>query len=251
LRIEYSGGFTVKISVCIALYNGEKYLHRQLISILDQIKSDDEVIIVNDSSTDSSIKIIDEISDTRIFVFNNNSNIGVIKTFEKALNLSTGDIIFLSDQDDIWLPNKVSKIIEVFNLNPEITLVTSDAQVIDGDGNFLVNSYLLFTKRRFTSNPILNLIKNTHLGCTLSFRREILDMFLPFPSDIPMHDIWIGLVNGIYGKTYFIEESLIQYRRHGSNISSSNRSNLFKIVSWRFILCKNLIFMLLGGGIKK
>lgn len=227
-------------SVCITTFNGEKYIEEQIRSIITQLDHHDEVIVCDDGSTDATLAILAEIDDPRIRIEKNISSLGVVKNFNKSLQFARNEIVFLSDQDDIWLPSKVNKFTEVFYENPEITLVTSDAQIIDGDGLILDLSF--FSKRgKFTANPISNLIKNKHLGCTLAFRREMLDLFLPFPEDTPMHDIWIGLINGIYGKAYFIEESLIQYRRHNMNVSSSTHAGFLKMLTWRLIICKNLL----------
>jgi hypothetical protein len=93
---------------------------------------------------------------------------------------------------------------------------------------------------RFSASPIHNAIKNKCLGCTMSFRRAMLRHFLPIPPDVPMHDIWFGVLNGIFGKTYFIETPLVGYRRHGSNASPRVRAGLRKILLWRYRLLKNV-----------
>ncbi len=116
----------MKISVCMAVYNGAAHLLPQMHSILTQLREDDELVIVDDASQDESEKLLRSLSDTRLHVHRNEKNLGVLATFEKGLRLAQGDIVFLSDQDDLWLPGKVDKIIAVFSLNPEITLVVSD-----------------------------------------------------------------------------------------------------------------------------
>jgi glycosyltransferase involved in cell wall biosynthesis len=234
----------MKISVCMAVYNGENYLHHQIFSILNQLKSSDELIVVDDCSQDDSVKLIEAFNDSRIHIFKNHHNLGVIKSFERCLGESNGDLIFLSDQDDIWLPGKVERFRKIFIAKPEFTLISSDAQIIDGEGNLISESFFS-TRGDFTANPLLNLIQNKHLGCTLAFQRKMLKFYLPFPSDTPMHDIWIGLVNGIYGKAYFLDESLIQYRRHGKNVTGMKHAELTQMIRWRVIFIKNLIKLIL------
>jgi glycosyltransferase involved in cell wall biosynthesis len=242
--------FFMSNTVCLATFNGEKYVRDQICSIIDQLDENDELIICDDGSTDSTLDIIAEIDDQRIRLEKNSVPLGVINNFTKALRLANNPIVFLSDQDDVWMPDKVRKVTNIFHAHPDVTLVTSDAQVIDGSGSLLADSF--FENRgSFTDNPISNLIKNKHLGCTLAFRREMLDLFLPFPNDTPMHDIWIGLVNGIYGKAYFLEEPLIQYRRHGANVSSTNHTGAVQMMKWRLTLCKNLTKLMLKRGVKK
>lgn len=243
----------MKISVCIATYNGQQYIENQLQSILTQINQDDELVIVNDASIDSTVFIIKEFQDSRIKLIENKINLGVVKTFERAINNATGDIIFLSDQDDIWLPNKVQKIIEVFQKYPDITLVLSDAQIIDSEGQVTADSYFNIRGRgKFVANPLSNIIKNKYLGCTLAFRREMLDVFLPFPADIPMHDIWIGMINAIYGKASYIDEPLIQYRRHNNNTSIGHlaHAGIVQMIKWRLALVKDVIHLLLKRSLK-
>jgi glycosyltransferase involved in cell wall biosynthesis len=231
----------MKVSVCMAVYNGQKYLDSQLKSILQQLRDSDEVIVVEDCSSDNSLQMLRDWQDSRIKIFNNPQNLGVIKSFEKSLAKATGDIIFLSDQDDIWLSHKVEKILECFRSNPEYTLVLSDAQIIDSNDRITAESFFKI-RGKFTANPISNWIKSKYHGCTLAFKREMLELFLPFPEDIPMHDIWIGIVNGIYGRTFYLDEPLIQHRRHGSNTGRGmlDPAGISQIVAWRLSLLKNI-----------
>jgi len=235
----------MKLSVCMAVYNGEKYIEKQVMSILDQVGKLDELIIVDDDSTDNSNFIIHNFKDPRIKLIKNNNNLGVIKSFEISLNNASGDIIFFSDQDDIWLPNKVNKVVHAFEANATITMVVSDAQIIDHNGDIIKPS-LFQVRGKFTDKTIPNLIKNKYYGCTMSFRRGMLKFFLPFPHDIPMHDLWIGIINSIYGNTVYIEEPLIQYRRHNNNTTLGilKHSGIFQMLKWRISVVKNLIYLL-------
>jgi glycosyltransferase involved in cell wall biosynthesis len=236
----------MKISICVAVYNGEKYLHKQIDSILTQIALEDQIIVINDTSTDNSMKILESFNDPRISIYQNSRNLGVVTSFEKAINIANGEIIFLSDQDDIWLPNKVRKVLEIFNSRPAVTLVLSDAQIIDDEDIIIASSYFSL-RGEFSDNLFANVIKNKYHGCTMAFKREILDFVLPFPNEIPMHDMWIGIVNSIYGKTFYINESLMQHRRHGNNTGRGfkNSASLFSILKWRFTLIKNLLLIIL------
>ena len=236
----------------MAVYNGEKYLHKQINSILTQLSVEDEIIVIDDTSTDSSVKILDDFNDPRISIHQNNKNAGVVISFEKAVSMANGEIIFLSDQDDVWLPNKTRKFLEIFQSHPTITLVLSDAQIIDDKDRITASSYFNL-RGEFSDNLFTNIIKNKYHGCTMAFRREILDIAIPFPHDIPMHDMWIGLVNSIYGKTFYIDEPLIQHRRHNNNTGRgfNNSANLFLIIKWRLILIKNLILLIFKNPPKR
>ena len=227
------------ISVCMATYNGAIYVERQLRSILKQLDQEDEVIVVDDYSSDATLEVIEKIGDSRIKVFRNNSNKGVLKTFERAIRLASGEIIFLSDQDDIWYPEKVSSFLQIFDARPEVTLVLSDTKVIN-EADEIVSESFFKNRGAFSSGLLHNIIKNKHLGCTMAFRQSMIDKFLPFPADIPQHDIWIGCINSIYGKTSFLNETLMVYRRHQHNASPLKRQGLEQVLIWRWRLVKNL-----------
>lgn len=230
------------ISVCMATYNGSAYVGQQLGSILGQLGVDDEIILVDDHSSDSTLDVIAGLGDERIRPFNNERNMGVARSFERAISLAKGEIIFLSDQDDIWHPEKVTRMMDVFMSQPEVTLALSDARVVDKEGHVLVESF--FARRgRFKAGVIHNLIKNKYLGCVMAFRQGLREKILPFPAVIPQHDMWIGLVNAVYGEVRFIDFPLVDYRRHGGNASSasSNQHGTFaQMVIWRWQLLKNL-----------
>lgn len=240
----------MKISVCLAIYNGANYLLPQIQSILDQLGPSDEIVIVDDCSEDESVQIVNSFGDSRIRLLRNASNLGVLATFERALRESVGDVLFLSDQDDIWRSDKVERVVSVLASDPAITMVVSDAQVIDAAGNVTAQSF--FRQRgAFSAGLLHNLVKNKYLGCTMAFRRSMLVHFLPIPPDTPMHDIWFGLVNDIYGKTHYISQPLIAYRRHGKNVSPSVCAPLVQKFVWRWRLVKNLLIHVLGYSLKR
>jgi glycosyltransferase involved in cell wall biosynthesis len=206
--------------------------------------------VVDDASQDNTIKILQNLSDPRVRLYRNANNRGVIASFERAMRLAYGDILFLSDQDDLWLPGKVNTITEVFNTKTEITLVVSDAKVIDKDGIVVADSF--FSQRgRFTAGIVHNLLKNKYLGCTLAFRKTMLPYILPIPQDVPMHDMWIGLINTLYGQTQYISQPLIAYRRHESNLSPSGGTPIIQKIVWRWYLVKNLFVRASGNYLNR
>ena len=232
------------ISVCMASFNGSKYIEEQLESILIQLGPLDEVVIVDDASKDDTVSIVKNFNDPRIKLIENDLNVGVISSFEKSLCLAVGDFIFLSDQDDIWLPDKVSKIMELFCRNSEVTLCLSDASIIDDTGK--VNAKTYFDQRgSFKHSVLSNILKNKFLGCSLAFKKSMITHIIPIPNKIPAHDMWIGLINEIYGKSAFVNKPLFQYRRHSENVSSMTHENIKKMVSWRITLIFYLSLRLL------
>ncbi len=233
----------MRISVCIATYNGEKYIKEQLNSILSQISEDDEVIVSDDGSSDKTISIIESIRDSRIKIFHNTGRHGFICNFENALQKAKGDYIFLSDQDDIWLPNKVKIIMKMF---VDYDLIVHDAELIGANGEILGKNYysLLHNKTGFWSN----LWKNRFIGCCMSFKKEVLNACLPFPKHISGHDFWIGMYAVKTFRVCFIPDVLLQYRRHENNATTSSEKSrlpLRRKISNRWMMLYAVYFRLL------
>lgn len=233
----------MKISVCMATYNGEKYIREQLESILCQIGKEDEVIVSDDSSTDETVNIIKSFNDDRLIILEGQTFQSPTFNFENALKRATGQLIVLSDQDDLWRKDKIDKIKTYIN---QYDLILSDAEIVDDKLNVVYESF--FEINGSKQGLINNLVKNSYMGCTMAFNRNILEKALPFPKDTPMHDVWIGLIAEVYGKILFIDEKLISHRRHGGNASvTSEKSNnsIFKKIFFRLVLIKNLCIRLL------
>ena len=222
------------ISVCIPSFNGEKYILKQLTSILNQLGSTDEVIISDDNSSDDTLNIIYGLNDKRVKVILNTRK-GLISNVENALQNAKGNFIFLADQDDIWVENKVSVVLEHLKNND---VVVSDCKVIDERETVINESF--FSIVNSGKGFWKNLIKNSYLGCCMAFNRDVLNCVLPFPKRIAMHDIWIGLNASVAFKSAFIEDKLILYRRHGGNASpTAQKSNL----SFTYRLIYRIIFL--------
>jgi glycosyltransferase involved in cell wall biosynthesis len=227
------------ISVCMATYNGERWIEAQLRSILPQLGSTDEVVLIDDASRDATLAKVNALGDSRIRVLRNEKNLGVDASFERALQQARGDVIFLSDQDDLWCRDKVARVMEIFSNEAGVTLVQSDARLIDAEGLEIGSSYYA-QRGGFTHGVLSNIVRCKFLGCAMAFRRTVRDQCLPFPKRIPGHDMWIGLVNEYYGRTYFISEPLIAYRRHGRNVSPDRHQSLRLMLKWRYQLLMGL-----------
>ena len=233
------------MSVCVASYNGAMYIEKQLHSILDQLQSNDEVIIVDDCSFDDTVNIIESFKDSRIKLFKNTKNIGVVGTFNKALKNTNGDIIFLSDQDDEWLDNKVS-FIKNFFISNDIDMVVHDAKIMQG-GSIVTHS--LFDQIGSSSGLFKNIYSNSYTGCCMAFRRIILRKILPIPNKKGIfHDAWIGILAKFYKfKVIFIATPLIVYNRHETNVSTMKRRSILKIIPDRINLIISLIRRIIYG----
>lgn len=228
------------ISVCIATYNGEKYIKEQLLSIVKQLGEEDEIIISDDNSTDDTLKIIREFGDTRIKIFTNNEK-GYSSNFENALKQATGEFIFLSDQDDIWVKNKVEICL---NELQKYDLVVSDCTLINSDGEMISDSY--YSQRKIYRTGLGNLIKFSFLGCCLAFRANILKKALPFPPNRKYctHDNWLFLVSCCLYNHKVLDDKLIYYRRHQNNASDGgfkNNTSIWFKIKYRVYLVYKII----------
>lgn len=214
-----------KISVCIPTYNGEKYIEKQLKSILTQLRNYDEVIISDDSSTDSTLATVKKMNDIRIKIYSNNTFHSPIFNLENAIKKATGDYIFLSDQDDIWHPDKVKTMLSYLQ---DYNTVVSDCFIINESDEIIEESFFALNESR--KGLIKNFIKNSYLGCCMAFDRKILQASLPFPRHIAMHDIWLGIISEIVGNPIFINSKLLYYRRHLNNFSPTAEKSKFSLI---------------------
>lgn len=234
------------VSVCMATYNGAKYIKEQILSILPQLGEEDELVISDDGSKDDTLSIIDSINDKRIKVFLHKTNHGFTNNFENALVHAKGDYIFLSDQDDVWKDGKVSAVMSALQT---YSLVIHDAELIDGEGKSLNKNY--YSTLHHHRGFLMNLWKTRWLGCCMAFRREVLDSCLPFPANIVAHDYWIGMLGMLKFRYCFMDDVLICYRRHGGNVSpsseKSNNSLFYKVFTKRLSIVKCLVDRTLFG----
>ncbi|BBP81940.1 alpha-L-Rha alpha-1,3-L-rhamnosyltransferase [Pseudomonas sp. Pc102] len=226
------------ISVCLASYNGEAYISEQVSSILAQLSPEDEVIVSDDGSSDGTLEKIHGFNDPRIRLLQGPRQ-GLIANFQNALLHAHGDIIILSDQDDVWLPGRLESVVSYLR---DHDLVVCDCTVVDRDLGLIAPSFYLLNN----SGPGLlkNLVSNSYQGCCMAFRKRILELALPFPVNIPMHDWWLGLVAELYGRVYFFQQPGLLYRRHDANQSSTAQISTIDLstrIRWRLGLIVALI----------
>ncbi len=237
------------ISVCIATYNGEKYIREQIESILPQLSLEDEIIISDDNSSDNTLAIIKSIADPHIKILKHKKSPAkftidyATHNFENALLQAKGEYIFLSDQDDVWMPNKVAEIMS--NLRT-CDIVLSDCSTTDTDLNVINHSYYK-SERIFHPSLVWNFFKPSFLGSCMAFNRKVLEKSLPFPKYGVGHDLWIGLIGLKHFKFKFVDSPLIYYRRHSETVTDGGKQNktslLFKI-KYRLYVLKTLLFKL-------
>lgn len=225
----------------MATYQGMSYIIKQLDSILTQLAPEDEVVISDNGSTDGTMKYLQSAAqkDTRIRLLSLPEPKGVISNFQNALQHCKGEIIFLSDQDDIWKHNKIDVISTLFDMNSNLMAVQADAELVDSNDQQTAHSY--FELRHCGPGLWKNFRKNTWQGCSMAIRRSVLDVALPFPRGIPMHDVWLGILAEFAGDVLFLPQVLISYRRHEDNQSGTKPAGLQKIIIWRLNLACNIL----------
>jgi glycosyltransferase involved in cell wall biosynthesis len=216
------------ITVAVATFNGEKYLREQLDSILYQTYRNFEVIISDDCSTDSTVNIIHEYkrNNVKIKLYQNNSNIGYSGNFEKAILLGHGDYIALSDQDDIWFPEKLEILVKEIGTH---SLICSDAKLIDENSELMALSLSQHNTSIADHNTVFleYFFKKCIYGCTMMFTRELAQRAFPLPSSLYKHDWWLPIVAMKINGIKFIDDKLVLYRQHsGNTIGSSGKLNL-------------------------
>jgi glycosyltransferase involved in cell wall biosynthesis len=231
-----------KISACMASYNGGKFVDAQLQSILPQLKPDDELVIIDDGSTDDTLDRITKIGDARIRLRMHERNVGVVATFEDALRSATGDVLFLCDDDDVWAPTKVRRFMDIFANQPEVEIVQSRVRMIDENDRPMPDSRIN-RKGRFLPGFWRNLYKNHYQGSAMAIRASLLGRVLPFPARRGfLHDAWIGTRNDLLGgRTAFIDEDLLFYRRHSNN-ASRTKSFIRQVLTRVDLLLAHLVY---------
>ena len=227
-----------KVDILLATYNGEKYLKEQIDSILEQTYSDFRLLISDDGSTDDTRKILEEYKnkDSRIQVFFQESNLGVVKNFEFLLKKVESAYYMFSDQDDIWKAEKIEKSLNKIE-NDNCDLVYSDLEVVDEKLNVTYESYWklkgIYNKIKKYNNFESLYLNNFVTGCTIISKKELIDTYLPLPnsSKYVLHDYWISLILSQNGKIDYIEEPLIKYRQHKNNkVGSKKKSNELRTI---------------------
>jgi glycosyltransferase involved in cell wall biosynthesis len=225
----------LEISIALCTYNGEAFLSQQLKSIADQSLLPDEVVVIDDDSKDNCVRIVNEYSlnvPFRVRLERNLENMGFIRNYEKAINLCSGDVIFLADQDDYWAPEKIESYMAVFNQFSDVAMVFGDADIVDANlkpiGKTLWEMHQLSSKRQkaINSGRALEtfLQKEMVTGSTLAFRSSYLRMIMPIP-DSWVHDAWVSLVLSALSQIRCVPRPLIKYRVHASNALGINKSS--------------------------
>lgn len=238
----------MKTSVVICTYNGSKFIATQLKSIINQTRCIDELVLCDDNSSDGTLAIVNDILQNvsfKVNILRNAVNIGALLSFEKCIKASTGDIIFLSDQDDMWFSDKVEKIYNFFQRDSSALAVFTDGKLMDEENSLLGSS--LWAKWNFVEQRQKNWLDNGYVfsellhnrnvitGATMAFKKELIPAIIPFQLPFTYwHDSWIGIVAAGLGGLRFLEEPLIAYRLHSAQqvgVSSGASDKKFNYIS--------------------
>lgn len=215
-----------RISVAMCTYNGSRFLPDQLASIASQTRLPDEMVVCDDGSTDATGEIVEDFSRSAPFpvrFVRNAANLGSSKNFDQAIGLCTGDLIALSDQDDIWLPEKLALQAEVLQSDPTTGGVFTEGYLVDDQGRpigkklWSTHSFTPQEQRSFQAGETTSILlkRNVVTGATLMIRSDLRPLFSPIPAGW-VHDGWIAWMLTVYSKLGMIPEPLIQYRLHAS-----------------------------------
>lgn len=229
----------MNISVGLATYNGEKYIKQQIFSILPQLNKGDELLVIDDNSIDNTVNIVKEIDSEYIRIIVNKMNLGHVKTFEKLISLCKNEVIFMCDQDDIWVLNKVEifkKYFKEFNAY----LISDNSWFIDENGDEIESDLVKVYPEdsgNYSKN-ILNIYKGKagYYGCAMAFNQDLKRIILPIPEYIESHDLWIAMAANVIKSNLHINEKTFFRRIHGKNDSLKKRKLIKKIISrWLFL----------------
>lgn len=216
----------------MATYNGENYLQEQLKSFLNQTRTPDELVVSDDGSTDRTLEIIKNFKQSAPFpvkIYSNCENLGCTKNFEKALVNCSGDLIFLSDQDDVWLPEKLEKVESEALNHKDILVFVNDMEIADGDLNLCgVTKMAQSQSRKFSEHGY------SISGCATAIRSSFVPIVTPFPNNLGVaHDVWIHKLSNALRARLEIQTSLQIYRRHNANLSFGLTSQKLPLKWWK------------------
>jgi glycosyltransferase involved in cell wall biosynthesis len=218
-----------RVSVALCTYNGARYVEAQLRSILQQTVAVGEVVVSDDDSSDGTVALVENVAESApaavaFSILRNETGLGVVRNFERAVLATTGDVIALSDQDDVWHPDKLEVVLDVLDRQPDVAFVHTDARLVDAGGEAL--GATLFEHLEVAADDLVAeqsargfetlLRRNLATGATVVFRRSLLAHALPFPEEW-VHDEWLAIIAAATARVGAVERATVDYRQHDSN----------------------------------
>lgn len=231
-----------KVSVAMCTLNGAAFVEEQLESVLAQSRLPDEVVVCDDGSTDRTVELVSRIAQKypdKVRIFQNERKMGYCRNFESAVQRTSGDIVFLCDQDDVWFPDKVASMLRVFAEDPNIVVVYSDAVLTNEE---LQPTGTVFEKRRdaeLQKPPTLRQLSHglAFNGLMMAFHSRLKPFVIPFsPLSLQWgHDHWIAYIAYAVGKIGVVDRPLVYYRRHGTNSGGDAELDGGLLHQWRVV----------------
>lgn len=224
----------------MAVYNGEEYLREQIDSILQMMTSNDELVISYDESSDSSLSIIREYAnkDRRVKIVYDRGH-SVESNFNNAVKYCCGKYIFLSDQDDVWINDKINVMCQFFENNPSIKVLISDGYYTNDKLEKQISMYKALPPKK---SAFRNWMKGSYLGCQMAFASTIKKIVWPVRVSPPIpHDLWLGVLGSFYGQVGIINDKLILHRLHGDNYSTTSKMKLLPLIKERTLFAYELV----------
>lgn len=230
----------VRVSVCLATHDGAAHVEDQIRSVLDQLGSDDELVVVDDASSDETPDIVGSFADHRIWLSRNSINEGYVRAFERALRLARGEYLLLCDQDDVWVPGRLEVMVAALH---SAAVVATSVGVLGEPLEPPRWTLRARDSRRYAANVAATLVGvRWYFGCAMGLRRDVLASVLPFPSWLTeSHDLWLGLVGNTHREMLHVEQASVQRRLHDANQTPRRWRSLRQILRARVMLSRCLL----------
>ena len=223
------------VSVCMASYNGEQYIIEQLDSILSQLSETDEIVIVDDCSTDNTVEVVRNLNDSRIKLYSNEVNSGEVFSFSRAMMLAKNKFVFLSDQDDVWGDGRVSLMCRALN-ESAASVLTSNFTWMNASGEPIkvpFDGVSAGSSKKHIGNIIdIFMGKTNYFGCAMAIRKDFLPIVLPIPSYVESHDLWVALASNICRSNIHLDDKTFIKRKHYNNATSTVSTRPILIKLW-------------------
>lgn len=231
---------TPPVSVCMATYNGLPYVSEQLRSILNQLREEDEVVIVDDCSSDGTLQYLKTILDRRLRILANDVNIGHVRTFERTLREARNDIVLLTDQDDVWLPHHRDTLAAA---SARYGLAVSNFDYLNDAQPAARYDRLTDHDRPSVAATLGKILfgRSPYFGCVMAIRRDVLQLALPIPTYVEAHDIWIAIVALMNRKICHVESATTLRRIHASNLTPPSRRPMSAVVRTRIAMLRIIV----------
>lgn len=224
----------MSVSVCIATYNGRDYIEQQLSTILEQLDLGDEVVVVDDASSDATLDLVRAFNDPRIRIVENERNLGHVASFSRALALARHEVLIMADQDDIWLPQRVRLMVAGLEA-PHCLVLASNSEFMHGSGINMIyqcEGVTSASSNEFAANIwSIFMGRRRYYGCAMALRREFCKVILPIPAYVESHDLWIAMAGNMARGNVHVDASTLIRRVHGNNASIVSRPIIRKLWS--------------------